>query len=381
MKSQIVNISVLSNQFTLLQGDWLTIPYGDHPHSQGIQRLTNESGKAMTNRFHSMRGKLARLFGGLPFYVGHPDDPAFANEFTDKRAYGWIMDMETRPDGLAIQVKWNELGNQAISNAEYKWFSPRWAVKQIGLINGKDLFDPQWFISAGLTNRPNIGVMPLSNEDPLDQSDPSNMSETQTKGVSQPMKEALIKLLALTNEATDEQILSAIAQKATADQAAATALANEKTAHAHEKTLCNAAQVAQTTAETTLANERAERTAKEAELQAEIGKQKKARIDMVLANAIAVGKITEAQRPQWTADLEKDLDGKITELSNARPIVKTASTTGDLGGRNSETVSRQDKILTLVNEKTAKGMDYDAAWAAVKKANPALFEEPKRKEG
>ncbi|MCX6994142.1 MAG: hypothetical protein NT011_13510 [Kiritimatiellaeota bacterium] len=378
MKSQIVNISVLSNQFTLLQADWLTIPYGDHPHSQGIQRLTNASAKAMAGRFHSMRGKLARMFGGLPFFVGHPDDPAFANESTDKRAYGWIMDMQAREDGLAIQVKWNELGNQAISNAEYKWFSPRWAVKQIGSINGKDLFDPQWLISAGLTNRPNIGVMPLSNED---MSDMSNPSATQMKGVSKPMKDALIKLLGLANEATDEQILSAIAQKATADQAAAMALANEKTAHAYEKTLCNAAQVAQTTAETTLANERTARTAKEAELQAEIGKQKKARIDMVLANAIAAGKITEAQKPQWAADLDKDLDGKITELSNAQPIVKTASTTGDLGGRNSETVSRQDKILTLVNEKTAKGMDYDAAWAAVKKANPALFEEPKRKEG
>ncbi len=379
MKSQIVNISVLSNQFALLQGDWLTIPYGDHPHSQGIQRLTPEIGRSMANEFHSMRGKLARFFGGLPFFVGHPDDPAFANESTDKRAYGWIMDMEARPDGLAIQVKWNELGNQAISNAEYKWFSPRWAVKQIGaLANGKPIFEPIALVSIGLTNRPNIGVMPLSNED---MSNPSEISN-QTKGVTQPMKDALIKLLGLANEATDEQIQTAISNLKSEIAASATALANEKTAHATAETLANAAHVA-------LANEQTARTAKETQIQSEISNlksaiqvERRARIDLVLANAIAAGKITEAQKTQWAADLEKNLDAKLVELSNAKPILKTASATGDLGGRNSATVSRQDKILTLVNEKTATGMDYDAAWATVKKANPALFEEPKQgKEG
>jgi len=375
----IENLDCLSNEFSL-EKDWLRIPYGEHPLARRIQRLTRQSAETMVANFKSFSGRLGRFFGGNPIYIGHPDDPTLANQFPDKKAYGWIMDMEAREDGLYLKPKWSAAGEELLANAHYKWFSPYWGCRPIPA-SGSGLVEPVRLVSLGLTNSPNIqGLLPLANEDISDQPDPSDPSNPSainnaTKGVSKPMKEALIKLLNLANEATDEQILSAIAQKATADQAAVTALANAK--------------AATTALETTLANEKTARAAKETELtlqisnqQSEISAQKKARIELVLANALAAGKITPAQKSQWAADLEKDLDGKLVELSNAKPVMNTDSKTKNLGARNSNTVAnrdastRRDKVFMLVNERITKtGEDYESAFANIRKENSALFDE------
>ena len=309
----------------------------------------------MTDTFNSTLARLGRLFGGDPIFIGHPDDPALANQFPDKKAYGWIKELETRADGLYLKPKWGDEGLKLLSNAHFKWFSPRWGCKRLPGIqaDGKPVVEPVHFKSLGLTNNPNIqGILPLSND------------ATPTQGEPQPMNEALIKLLGLDPAATDEQILAAVTQLQTDQAAACAAVAEQTAAVANEKTA--------------LANEK---TAKEAALQS-AKTERKARIDLLLSNAIAAGKITAAQRPQWAGDLEKDLDAKIVELNNSKPILSTSSKTQDLGNRNSSAVAgrdaatRRDRVLTLVNERIQKtGQDYESAFANIKKENPALFAE------
>src|SRR5438105_4306099 len=101
MKTELNSNILLANRFTVLQDDWVQIsPLGDFPHSLGVQRVDFESIQRMARQFNSMRARLARRFGGLPFYLGHPDGEGMALTYPDRKAYGWIMHLDARGDGL-----------------------------------------------------------------------------------------------------------------------------------------------------------------------------------------------------------------------------------------------------------------------------------------
>ncbi|MGZ8940376.1 MAG: phage portal protein family protein, partial [Limisphaerales bacterium] len=153
----------LPNQFTVLQEEWVQLsPYGDFPHARGLQRVDRVAAELMVTQFHSFRGRVGRLFGGVPFYVGHPDLPA-SSELVDRKAYGWIMEVEAREDGFYGRVKWSEAGLALLRNAHFKFLSPFWEAREIGQESGRRIYRPVALISAGLTNQPNIPVKPLAN--------------------------------------------------------------------------------------------------------------------------------------------------------------------------------------------------------------------------
>lgn len=145
---------------------WLRLAeYGDWPHPQGLQRFTRESAEGLVRHFKSLRGRLARKFGGLPIYIGHPDDEHFAGQsgHTDTRAYAWIDALEARPDGLYILPRWSDAGQNLLRNAFYKFLSPRWAMKPLA----GGVFEPVRLISVGLTNHPNMPGDAIANEAPM----------------------------------------------------------------------------------------------------------------------------------------------------------------------------------------------------------------------
>ncbi|WP_269540151.1 phage protease [Cerasicoccus fimbriatus] len=142
---------------------WLRLAeYGDWPHSQGLQRFTRQSAEQLVKNFKSLRGRLARKFGGLPVYIGHPDDDHFAGQsgHADTRAYAWIDALDARPDGLYVLPRWSDAGQNLLRNAFYKFLSPRWAMKPLG----DGVFEPVRLISVGLTNQPNIPGDAIANE-------------------------------------------------------------------------------------------------------------------------------------------------------------------------------------------------------------------------
>jgi hypothetical protein len=156
--------STIENQFTILQCDWLQLsPYGDFPHARGLQRVDRAAAETLVAQFNSFRGRLGRLFGGVPFYIGHPDVPN-ASEIADRKAYGWVNQLETREDGLYGQVKWSDAGLDLLKNAHFKYLSPYWEAREIGTENGRRVYQPVALVSVGLTNQPNIPVKPLANE-------------------------------------------------------------------------------------------------------------------------------------------------------------------------------------------------------------------------
>ena len=174
-----MNLLPLANAFTIIQDNWGQVaPYGDYPHIGPVdprthrplhpkgclQRFDNTAATSMVTEFNSFASKVGRLFGGRPWYVGHHDvDPI---KYPDPKAYGWIMKLENRADGLYAQVKWTPAGEQLKENGEFKYFSPYWNCTDSGKTDtqGRLIAIPNRLNSVGFTNDPNIPVMPLSNE-------------------------------------------------------------------------------------------------------------------------------------------------------------------------------------------------------------------------
>jgi phage I-like protein len=347
-------LTIESNAYSVA-AETMLIPYGDHPHKNGVQRLTRETAETMVSNFNGFLAKLGRLFGGMPVYIGHPDDPAFSNQHTDARAYAWIMGMEAREDGLALIPKWSKPGEEIVSNAHYKWFSPRWACKEIGRENGRAILAPARLISVGLTNMPNIaGIPPLANEDLSAGEVPADQPEEPAMD----LLKRLLALLGMPDTASAEDLVAKVT-----DLSAKTETATSE---------CNAAVLAATEARAALANAEAARAS-----------ERGARIELLVSNAIAAGRITPAQKDQWIKDLAEQFDAKSIELSNAKPVLHVAPVTAGLGSRKVELQTSRDTVLTLVNQRIEQtGEDYETAFASVRKENAALFEamkQPSRK--
>jgi hypothetical protein len=327
----------------------MLIPYGNHPHKNGVQRFTREHAETMVSNFNSILGKLGRLFGGLPVYIGHPDDSAFT-QHTDSKSYAWIMSMEARDDGLALTPKWSQPGEQIVANGHYKWFSPRWACKEIGRENGKAILAPIRLISIGLTNMPQIqGIPPLANEEASEgasQAD-AGTAAAEPKKAAEGLLNRLMALLGLADPCTEDDVIAKITAMQAAIGEAATQ-ANEARQALESQTIV---------------------------YQAERG----ARIELLVSNAISAGIITAADKDRWTIALRQDFAGKTVELANTKPSLNITPMTRDIGGRKLATQNAREKVLTLVNERMERnGEDYETAFAAVRKENQGLFESMKQ---
>lgn len=368
----------LSNELALTASDgWALIPYGDHPNTRGLQRFGKASATQMHGYFKSAWSRLKRAFVGMPIYRGHPDqadtvrrelakekDPAkrarltalindIERRYPDKTVYGAIADIEVREDGLAIKPVLTPDGEALVNEHGLNAFSPHWLGRDLPAEGGREIKEPIYLVSIGLTDRPNIAGTSLVNSIP---------ESTMNKAL-------IIKLLAalgrtsLTNEATDDQVNAEMAEALPAAQALSqrpepTALANEQTARTTAETELEKANTA-------LANEKAAHVA-----------TAKARNELLVGEAIRAGRITEAAKPVWLGRLERDFDGESTALANEAAAVKTQSRTGDLGDRKPN-AEASDKFTSLVNERVAKGELWNDAWQAVKatKEGQALLEQ------
>lgn len=159
-------------------------------------------------------------------------------------------------------------------------------------------------------------------------------------------KAELIKILGLDENATDEQIMTAIKAGAQAVEELAT-----------ERTKAEAAEAEKAQAET-----------EKDEAKAELANERAARCDLLLDQAIAEGRISVAGRPAWAKRLKDDFAAGSVALANERPL-KTASAVTQTPGEQSKV-----DLVALANERMAKhpGMAYSAAFAAVMKEHPEV---------
>jgi len=380
-----------ANDFTLGDGDWIEVPYGDVPYQlgtvKGIQRLNRQIADRMVALFNSWRGKITRRFGGMPFYISHPDHKAFANEATDSRAYGWIKDLAAHDHALALKVDWSEAGRELLANKFYKWFSPFFLGREAGRESGQKIYEPVWLQSCGLTNSPRWPVAALVNQ------------KKEEEGMD--LLQRLIALLGLgkdgAEDANEDGVVSAVTKlieaakklkesidaKWDAEDAAYQAVPNEAPLDERLGVVLRVldGQVeALTNEKTGIETQLSEAQTAQSESAESLKAERKARIELLVNQAVADGRITQAQKAQWLGDLEaaEDFDAKAEELANARPAIKTTPVTKELGEREGETQSNQEKILALVNERMnpeRHGADYHDCYMAVQREHPDLFGE------
>lgn len=195
--------------FQLLQDEWVMLaPLGDHTHALGIQRFTPTFIANMANRFNGFFARMGRLFSGAPTFEGHHDiEP---DKYPNSRSYGWIMALEARPDGLWGKMTWTPEGRDMLQNGAFKFVSPVFIGKPIGQENGKIVFEPIAFKSLALTNEPNLPLPPLANTKNLSpQSSVLATFNSPLRNTKDHM-ETITQILNLTNEASAEEICSAV---------------------------------------------------------------------------------------------------------------------------------------------------------------------------
>ena len=159
-------------------------------------------------------------------------------------------------------------------------------------------------------------------------------------------KEELIKILGLGEDATDEQIMTAIKAGAQAVEELATERTKAEAAEAEK----GQAEKERDDAKTALANERA------------------AHCGLLLDQAIAEGRISVAGRAAWEKRLADDFAAGRAALANEKPL-KTASAVSATPGNQA-----QVDLVALANERMSKNptLTYTAAFAAVMKEHPEV---------
>ena len=121
-------------------------PYGEWKHSRGMQVVDFESARRMKRSM-----LILRALGGIPIYIGHPDDYPDG----EKVPVGKIVGIFSTHDGIAVVARYSDSVCGRILKKEISAMSPRWQMEK--LPDGK--YRPVRLLSVGLTNNPNI---PLS---------------------------------------------------------------------------------------------------------------------------------------------------------------------------------------------------------------------------
>lgn len=363
----LVNAELLSNA----ADGWVEAPYADVQNSYKgkavLQRLDKPAAEQMVALFNSWRGKLARVFGGVPVFIGHPDYAGDKAVSTDAPAHGWVKELQASDTGLRLRIDWGPTGQAALTNAHYKWWSPHFMCQATDqFVNAMPVYIPRWLTSVGLTNSPRWPVVPLANDDSTgmachaqsaSQAPDALPTPTTQEPTPMPLLQRILALIGDTTKTTDDDVvgfvqtlLDATRSEAQAQQAA---LANAHTA----------AEAARQAAEASLAAFRAAAAAP------------------LVDAAVAGGRVLPAQREAALASLvnaatPEAFTAAAVALANAKPALKTAPTAAADPRRDTSMRQRQDEILSLVNAHIDQtGADYDAAFTAIRRAHPALFQD------
>jgi phage I-like protein len=146
---------------------WFHIaPHGTFPHPNGaLQVIDAEACDAMLGTFNE-EARQPNFPGLLVDFDHFSHDPA-----QPTTAAGWIGGLEHRDDGLYAQIRWSDLGHQALTGGRYRLASPVWNRADCDqwtapASDGRDVVHlrPRRLDRLALTNDPNLpGLAPLSN--------------------------------------------------------------------------------------------------------------------------------------------------------------------------------------------------------------------------
>lgn len=377
--SKTTLICFANEQLTLQEDGWAMLaPLGTFP---GVARQVQEDGTVkkiralqvldhaaateMVNEFNSLTGKVRRWLRGVPIYAGHPDMPGGSDRWPDKRTLGTATTLQVREKGIYCQPVFTNDGAEFIESTEGIGMSGRWTGVPIGEVDGLPAFRPAVLRSIGLTANPNLPVELLNEADAATQTQPPD-----TMDKTKLMAGLRLCGVDIANEAAETDLEVALARLSERVKAGDAAIA----------------------AQTQFANERAELqtkiatadgrvvalTAERDTARTEFANERKVAAALKLDAAIAAGRITQAQRPEWEPKLVADFANEAPKLDALKPAVKTASIMAlDAGRRRVELANESPagRFRALVKaEHTAGRSKAEAIQRAIGK-NPDLYVE------
>lgn len=299
------NVTGLSEDLTENGELWFKVsPYGDFPNKAydprtklrvaTIQRFDRASAEKMKEGFDSMLNQVRHMFRGLAIYEGHADDPQLLTKpGHTMSAVGRVKELDVRDDGLWARGVMNTQGIPLVKGeaAPYSATSPFWWTVDSGKMEGNArITTPVRLESIALTNKPNISDNFIGLNQGSQSGDPTAAAETTKNRTMKSIREKL----GLPEDASDDEVLAAIAK-----------LQTENAALKREK--------GEVKAELEEAN-----TAKEA-AEARLETHQRGRVDAELNQAIEEGKITEAQKPKFAAALNSDFEIGKALLDDLKP--------------------------------------------------------------
>lgn len=212
---------------------WFHIaPHGTFPHPSGaLQVIDAEACEAMRRTFEEEARQ--PNFPGLLVDFDHAShDPA-----QPTTAAGWITALDPRGDGLYAQIRWSDLGHQALTGGRYRLASPVWNRADCDqwaapAADGRDVphVRPRRLDRLALTNDPNLpGLTPLSNRRekvegkrekgdetaPASDSLPLSLTPLPLPLLNMNLRNEIIQHLHLPATATDGEIAAALRSQAT----------------------------------------------------------------------------------------------------------------------------------------------------------------------
>jgi phage I-like protein len=156
---------ILNRDFKMPDDGWYQLaPLGEFAHAVAgvIQVVDTEACVAMVARFNA--DAAVPNFAGLLVDFDHFSLDAQARS----EAAGWIVDLASRDTGLWANIRWSDVGEEAVKGGRYRFLSPVWARSDcVDLGNGR--VRPVRLLNAAVTNDPNLkGLVPLANASPVD---------------------------------------------------------------------------------------------------------------------------------------------------------------------------------------------------------------------
>lgn len=242
-----MNATILNRDFEHPADGWYQIePRGEHANRAAgiVQVIDDAATQAIVNRFNADAEK--------PGFAGMLVDHEHFKHDQDKesRAYGWLMKLQNRADGIYGQVRWTQTGKAAVDGGDYRFFSTEYDPADLKVLNSGKVrkVRPLRLDGLTLTNSPNNkGGRPITNRDPKQfrqsaDADPADEANNQRK----PMK-SVCSALGLSADASEEAVLGEVTKvinRATKAEGELTPVKNRVTALETENTTLLDEQIA-----------------------------------------------------------------------------------------------------------------------------------------
>jgi hypothetical protein len=355
-------ISILNREWKHPTDGWYHLEAkGNHPNraARVIQVIDNKACQSIVNRFNSEAD-------ANPNFEGMLIDREHFKHYLDKDtiAYGWLMRLKNRPDGIYGKIRWSETGKKAVDGGDYRHFSSEYNLSEAEFLNSeKTRIRPMRLDGLTLTNQNNNkGQKPITNREHLPpgavagagrNADLSSAQQTQKQ-----MK-TVCTLLGLSADASEESV-----------HAAVTKLMN-RTAAA-EKEL---EPVRQKLTET----ETALKTAQDAQLETDLETYKNRYAEdqrefvksMLITNRASAIEYLKSLKPVDGTDGKKVAPDRVHNRGNATPPPSPAGTQDDA----TVATERQEAVQKYRIENRCSFVD---ATNAVRSKRPELFGIPAR---